>query len=114
MNPRLVGIAGKLLGTVLSITDSPAIIGRESTATLRVPDPSVSRQHSQIERDGDKFIVTDLDSLNGTFVNDVPVKRRNLEHGDRVRFGDSQFLFLRHEGDVPSESSEVQFDDRQL
>jgi Nif-specific regulatory protein len=114
MNPRLVAIAGKLQGTVLSITDSPAVIGRESTATLCLPDSSVSRKHSQIEWDGDEFIVTDLDSLNGTFVNDVPVKRRNLEHGDRVRIGNSQFLFLRYEGDVPSESSEVQFDDRQL
>ena len=114
MKPRLVAIAGKLQGTVLSITDSPAVIGRESAATLCLPDASVSRRHSQIERDGEEFIVTDLDSLNGTFVNDVPIKRRKLEHGDRLRIGDSQFLFLCHEGDVPSESSEVQFDDRGL
>lgn len=114
MNPRLVAIGGKLQGTVLSITDSPAIIGRESTASLCLPDRSVSRRHSQIERDGDEFIVTDLDSLNGTFVNDVPVKRRSLEHGDRVRIGNSQFLFLRDEGDAPSESSEIRFDDRRL
>lgn len=114
MNPRLVAIAGKLQGTALSITESPAIIGRDSTATLCLPDPSVSRRHSQIQQDRDEFIVTDLDSLNGTFVNDVPVKRRKLEHGDRLRIGDSQFLFLRHEDEVPSESSEVQFDDRLL
>src|SRR6185436_15857869 len=114
MNPRLVAIAGKFQGTVLSITDSPAVIGRESAATLCLPDASVSRRHSQIERDGEEFIITDLDSLNGTFVNDVPVKRRNLEHGDRVRIGDSQFLFLRHEDDFPSESGEVQFDDSRL
>ena len=114
MNPRLVAIAGKLHGTVLSIPDSPAVIGRDSAATLCVPDLSVSRRHSQIERDGKEFIITDLDSLNGTFVNDVPVKRRNLEHGDRVRIGDSQCLFLQHEGDLPSESGEVQFDDSRL
>jgi len=111
MNPRLVAIAGKFQGTVLSITDSPAIIGRESAATLCLAEGSVSRRHSQIEREGDDFIVTDLDSLNGTFVNDVPIKRRTLEHGDRIRIGDSHFLFLRHEGDIPSESGEVQFDD---
>lgn len=114
MNPRLVAIAGTVRGTVLSLTNSPAIIGRDRTATLCLPVRSVSRQHSQIERNGDDFIVTDLDSLNGTFVNDVPVRRRKLEHGDRVRIGDSQFLFLRHEGDVPSESGEVKFDDKQL
>lgn len=114
MNPCLVAIAGNIEGIALSITDSPAFIGRDTTATLCVPDPSVSRRHSRIERDGDAFIVTDLDSLNGTFVNDVPIKRRNLEHGDRVRIGDSHFLFLRHEIDLPSESSEVQFHDRRL
>ena len=111
MNPRLVAIAGKFQGTVLSITDLPAIIGRESTAALCLPEGAVSRKHSQIEREGDDIILTDLDSLNGTFVNDVPIKRRTLEHGDRIRIGNSHFLFLRHEGDVPSESGEVQFDD---
>ena len=114
MKPRLVAIAGTVRGTVLPLADSPAIIGRDTTATLYLPDRSVSRRHFQIERDGDDFVVTDLDSLNGTFVNDVPIKRRNLAHGDRVRIGDSQFLFLRHEGDVSSESSEVQFDDGHL
>ena len=114
MNPRLVGIAGTVQGTVLSIADSPAIIGRDVTATLCLPDPSVSRKHSQVERDGEEFVVTDLDSLNGTFVNDVPVKRRNLQHGDRVRIGDAQFVFLRHERDDRPGSSDVQFDDRRL
>ena len=113
MNPRLVAIAGKLQGTVLSITDSPTIIGRERGVTLYLPEGSISRRHSQIERDADEFILTDLDSLNGTFVNDVPIKRRTLQHGDRIRIGNSHFLFLRHEGDVPSESGEVQFDDSQ-
>lgn len=111
MNPRLVAIAGKLQGTVLPITDSPAIIGRESAATLYVAEGSVSRRHSQIEREGDEFILTDLDSLNGTFVNDVPIKRRTLEHGDRIRIGNSHFLFLRYQDDVVSGSGEVQFDD---
>jgi Nif-specific regulatory protein len=115
MNPRLVAIAGTVRGTVLFLTDSPAIIGRDRTATLCLPDRSVSRKHSQIELNGDDFVVTDLESLNGTFVNDVPVKRRNLQHGDRVRIGESQFLFLRHEGDVSSESSsEVHFDEGQV
>jgi Nif-specific regulatory protein len=114
MNPRLAAIAGKLQGTVFSIPDTPAIIGRESAATLCIPDPSVSRRHSQIEREGDAVVLSDLDSLNGTFVNEVPVRRRKLEHGDRVRIGDSRFLFLLHEGDVTSKSSEIRFDDRRI
>ena len=111
MNPRLVAITGKLQGTVLPITDSPAVIGRETAATLCLPEGAISRRHFQIERNGDEFILTDLDSLNGTFVNGVPIKRRALQHGDRIAIGNSHFLFLLHEGVIASESGEVQFDD---
>jgi Nif-specific regulatory protein len=52
--------------------------------------------------------------LNGTFVNDVPVRTRKLEHGDRVRIGESQFLFLIDAGDATSQSSFVKIDDAQV
>ena len=113
MNPRLAAIAGILKGRIFSLLDVPVVIGRETGADLTVSDPSVSRRHSQIEKDGDEFIISDLDSLNGTFLNDVPVKRRPLRHGDRVRIGDTQFLFLMDDGESASKSSEVQLDDRQ-
>ncbi len=114
MNPRLTAIAGRLKGSVFSIEDSPVVIGRETTATLCIADASVSRRHSQIEKENEHFVIQDLESLNGTFINDVPVKRRTLQHGDRVRIGDSQFLFLMHDGDVSVRSSQVEFDDRQV
>lgn len=116
MNPRLAAIAGKLKGAVFPLTEAPVLIGRETAANLCIADPSVSRRHSQIEKEGGQFVIADLESLNGTFINDVPVKRRPLAHGDRVRIGDSQFLFLLHDGEASpaSKSSEVQFEDRQL
>src|SRR6476659_2759499 len=113
MNPRLTAISGRLKGSVFSIEDLPVVIGRETTATLCVADASVSRRHSQIEREAESFVIEDLESLNGTFVNDVPVKRRKLEHGDRVRIGDSQFIFLTHDADMSS-SSEVHFEEGQV
>ncbi len=111
MNPRLAAIAGKLQGTVFPIGDSPLVIGRESAASVCIADPAVSRRHSQLEREDSRFFIADLDSLNGTFVNDVPIRRRALEHGDRVRIGESQFLFLLHDGDVASKSNEVELED---
>ena len=59
------------------------------------------------------FVIEDLESLNGTFINDVPVKRRKLQHGDRVRIGDSQFIFLMQDAELNA-SGEVQFDDGQV
>jgi Nif-specific regulatory protein len=114
MNPRLTAIAGRLKGSVFTIEDLPVVIGRETTATLCIADASVSRRHSQIEKEAEDFVILDLESLNGTFINDVPVKRRRLQHGDRVRIGDSQFIFLRHDTEVNSKSSEVRFDDGQI
>jgi two-component system, NtrC family, response regulator HydG len=115
MNPRLAAITGKLQGSVFPVVeDGVTVIGRELAATICVSNASVSRRHAQIEKQGDNFVLEDLDSLNGTFINDVPVKHRKLAHGDRVRIGDSQFLFLLHDDDVPSRSSEVKLEERNV
>jgi Nif-specific regulatory protein len=114
MHPRLAAIAGKLQGRVFSLTADHSVIGRESGATICIPEASVSRRHSVIEQEGNQLVIADLDSLNGTFVNDVPVRRRALEHGDRIRVGDSLFLFLLHDGEAASKSSEVEFEERKI
>ena len=111
MPPRLAAISGKLKGAIFALNEESLIIGRETAANLCIADASVSRRHSMIEKSETGFVITDLESLNGTFVNDVPVRSRLLEHGDRVRIGDSQFLFLTHEGDATSKSSDVRLDE---
>jgi Nif-specific regulatory protein len=115
MNPRLAAISGRLQGTVFPVSqDGVTVIGRELAAAICVAHASVSRRHAQVEKDGDHFVLEDLDSLNGTFINDVPIKKRTLEHGDRVRIGNTQFLFLLHDDDVPSQSSEVKLEERSV
>jgi Nif-specific regulatory protein len=114
MPPRLAAIAGKHKGEVFAINEEALVIGRETTANLCIADASVSRRHSKIEKKDDGFVITDLESLNGTFVNDVPVRSRVLEHGDRVRIGDSQFLFLTHDDDAMSKSSDVKLDEEHI
>ena len=111
MPPRLAAISGKLKGAIFALNEESLIIGRETAANLCIADASVSRRHSKIEKSETGFVITDLESLNGTFVNDLPVRSRLLEHGDRVRIGDSQFLFLTHDGDSMSKSSDVRLDE---
>jgi Nif-specific regulatory protein len=111
MPPRLAAISGKLKGAIFALNEESLVIGRETAANLCIADASVSRRHSKIEKKESGFVLSDLESLNGTFVNDVPVKTRLLEHGDRVRIGDSQFLFLMHEGDATSKSSDVRIEE---
>src|SRR5688572_28992350 len=99
MSPRLAAISGKLKGTIFTIIEDTFVIGRETAANVCIADASVSRRHTKIEKQDDSFVITDLESLNGTFVNDVPVKSRVLQHGDRLRIGDSQFVFLTVDGE---------------
>src|SRR5215204_4694433 len=111
MPPRLAAISGKLKGAIFAINEETLLIGRETGANLCIADASVSRRHSKIEKKDEGFVITDLESLNGTFINDVPVRTRLLEHGDIVRISDSQFVFLTHEGEATSKSSDVKLDE---
>ncbi|HKP38019.1 MAG TPA: sigma 54-interacting transcriptional regulator [Pyrinomonadaceae bacterium] len=114
MKPRLAAITGKLKDTVISMNEGPVLIGRQTGASLRIRNAAVSRRHAVIEKEGDRFVIADLDSRNGTFVNDLPVKRCELHHGDRVQIGESQFFFLLEEGDEPAQTSEIRFEESQL
>lgn len=114
MKPRIAAITGKLEDTVISMNEGPVVIGRQAGATLKIGNASVSRRHAVIEKEGDRFIIADLGSRNGTFVNDVPVRRRELQHGDRVRIGESQFFFLFEDSEEPARTSEIRFDDSEV
>ncbi|MDT4952539.1 MAG: hypothetical protein QOJ02_677 [Acidobacteriota bacterium] len=114
MTPRLATIAGPLKGTIFTLTEEENSIGRESANLICLSDASVSRRHCIIKQEGALFKISDLESLNGTFVNDVPVKERYLEHGDRLRIGDYTFSFLLREGDPPSASSTVLLDESKI
>src|ERR1041385_7086816 len=114
MKPRIAPITGKLEDTLISMAEGPVIIGRQAGATLQISNASVSRRHAMIEKDGEKFFIADLGSRNGTFVNDLPIKKRELQHGDRVRIGESQFFFLFEDTDEPARTSEIRFDDSQI
>jgi len=95
MNPTLIILAGPLKGTTFTLSEAETLVGREPGNSLRLDDPSVSRQHCFIKRDDyDVFKIMDLDSFNGTFVNDVPIKEQRLNHGDQITVGDTLLLFL--------------------
>ena len=98
--PKLVAIAGPLTGSSFSLPGREAYIGRAPYNWLTINSLTVSRQHLLIEQTEGEWRVTDLDSHNGTFVNDVPVKQRLLANGDSIRAGDSHFVFVTQEEDL--------------
>lgn len=75
------------------IVGQAATIGRLPGNTLVIDNPSVSGHHARVFRDGDAFVVEDLGSTNGTFVNGKHVSRHPLESGDAVRIGKHTIVF---------------------
>ncbi|GAB87414.1 DUF3662 domain-containing protein [Gordonia rubripertincta] len=65
------------------------VIGRGQDAQFRLPDTGVSRRHVEIRWDGTTAMLTDLNSTNGTTVNDLQVNTWELADGDRIRVGHS-------------------------
>ncbi len=90
---KLVVIEGKLAGREYVI-DKPIIIGRGEGLSIRPPDAKLSREHSKVYHQGSDYIVVDLNSRNGTFVNDAPVTRRVLHDGDEILVGATRLRFL--------------------
>jgi len=72
-------------------------IGRSRDNEMTLDDNSVSRRHAEIQRVGSgKFILYDLDSLNGVFVNDQKITRHKLDEGDIIEIGDFYLRFTQN------------------
>ena len=71
-------------------------IGRARENQIVLQAPSVSRHHAWIKSEREDFLVFDVGSANGTFVNGEQVQEpRRLESGDVVRFGDAEYVFTK-------------------
>jgi diguanylate cyclase (GGDEF)-like protein len=85
---------GPGMGTRYTLADNPVVIGRGSDCEIRINDHSVSRRHVRLQPGADGYYVVDLQSTNGTFVNDVPASMHKLKDGDYVRVGNCIYRFL--------------------
>lgn len=79
-------------GRVFADLPAPLTIGREEDNTIQLNDERVSRFHIKIQEDGGRFILTDLESTNGTKINGHPVQMRVLQPGDQVAIGRTLLL----------------------
>ena len=103
---KLLIKTGEKKGKSYLIGDKVVLIGRDSSSTITLPDKRVSRRHASISPRGAEFLIEDLGSVNGTMVNNRPVRRQTLKPGDEIRIGSTrlEFAILTHEED-PSEGT---------
>jgi adenylate cyclase len=94
-SPRTAYLTGRLLDG--KVSEFPltgrTTLGRHPANTLRLADREVSKEHAVIERAGNTYLVKDLGSSNGTYVNGRRIREHRLKDGDEITLGNSRLTF---------------------
>jgi len=94
-NECLVVIYGANIGRKYELFEDVVSIGRDPDNTIVLESDSVSRRHARIEKLMDARFIIDMDSTNGTYLSDTPVKpRAKLASGAFIKIGDTIFKYL--------------------
>lgn len=96
---------GPMMGSRYTLNEMPIVLGRASDCEIRINDHSVSRRHARIQPGADGYYTVDLQSTNGTYVNDIPASMYRLKDGDYLRVGNCIYRFLMG-GNVETEYHE--------
>jgi two-component system, cell cycle response regulator len=94
----LIVLAGSSVGEMFKLGRDRVIIGRGPTADVRMIDEGVSREHCEVVRVGDRVLLRDLRSTNGTFCRGSKVDEQELSDGDKILVGSGTVLkFTYHD-----------------
>jgi two-component system NtrC family sensor kinase len=105
--PSLFVIRGNDQGARYELDADIVTIGREASNTIQLHDQEVSRFHADLRRQGNTFVLTDLSSSNGSYVNSNRVKSHVLSSGDQVQLGRTLMLYTGS-----SDESSINLDDK--
>jgi hypothetical protein len=96
----LVRAGGGREGEIIGLDSDVLTIGRSPHSDLFLDDVTVSRHHARVLHDEAGFLVEDLNSLNGTYVNRKRIERHQLFDGDELQIGKFKLAFLEQEDDI--------------
>ncbi len=96
--------------------EGTVVLGRSRECEVRLPDADTSRRHAKIVCTGGRFVLHDLASTNGTFVNGERIEQRELEPGDRLQIGANAVTFCQVSGglDQPDDAAKTVLFERSL
>jgi pSer/pThr/pTyr-binding forkhead associated (FHA) protein len=89
---------GPNAGSKFFMDEDSVVIGRHPDSDIFLDDITVSRRHAEIKRSGTSFSLSDVGSLNGTYVNRERVDQARLHHGDEVQIGRYRLSFVLGDG----------------
>ncbi|MCG8353553.1 MAG: clostripain-related cysteine peptidase [Chloroflexales bacterium] len=93
MPPHIVGILGPLAGCRFTLGNIPMTFGRSIENIVVIASMRASRHHAELRREGARYVLLDLGSLNGTQVNGRRIRAQQLEPGDVIEIGEEVFRF---------------------
>ena len=91
---KLVVISEEMKGRVFELTEDKISVGRLPDNQVRLEDGAISSHHAELTRKGDDYVVRDLNSTNGTRVNNQRIVETRLYHGDTLSFGHLQLQYF--------------------
>ncbi len=92
---RLLVCAGCGYGAQMLLSpDRTCILGREPSCDLVLTDSRVSRRHARVQCEAGWYVINDLGSLYGLYVNNRRVKAHRLRHNDLIELGDTRLIFI--------------------
>ncbi len=105
--PCLQVLSGNKAGTSVYLNAGTHIIGRATSAKVRIDDDGVSREHAKLVITDDGIVnLMDLQSTNGTFLNGAPIDVTIVREGDRIHVGpDVTMQFVYRDPSAPAEPS---------
>ncbi|WP_434382183.1 adenylate/guanylate cyclase domain-containing protein [Melittangium boletus] len=93
---------------VFDLPEGPVTIGRTEESTLCILHKSLSRRHAQLERKDERVVLVDLNSKNGTFVDEQRISRHELKDGGAFRCGEVRFKLVPTAHELPLDLSSTQ------
>jgi pSer/pThr/pTyr-binding forkhead associated (FHA) protein len=97
----LVVKRGPNVGSRFALDADIVRAGRHPESDIFLDDITVSRRHAEILREGGRYVVRDVGSLNGTYLNRERVESAPLTDGDELQIGTFKLVFLTGRGDAP-------------
>lgn len=107
---HLIVLAGGSLGQMFRVDQAETVIGRAADAGIRLEDDGVSRKHARVVQHNNQLWIEDLESANGTFVNEGRVDRHLLHDGDKIQMGSTTILKFTYGDELEENFQQKMYD----
>lgn len=98
MAPELIVVNGPQAGTRFALDKDEFFIGRAPNSAIVLPEPEIAWRHCQVRLQAGRFLVSDLRTASGTYVNGMRSAERWLEDRDQIGIGKTILMFRSREG----------------